>query len=130
MVAQILESDNRLDPEIKIRVTDVSCTGTCGFITCTIIENEAFTNKNFLFSWGSGPCLGLGPKITTAKIPTLVDNVFFGNFDEKFGNSWIMDVNGGLEHVIVRMSDGGCYGWGRNDDGRLGNNTLRNLNYP
>ena len=102
MKRQILESDNRISPDIKLSITDIACSGTCGFIIVNEFERDEngvkkFNTNNYLFSWGSGPCLGLGPEVSSTEKPMLIDNVFLGKInEEKFGHSWIMEVNCGL----------------------------------
>ena len=112
----------------NIKPVDIACTATTGFFL-----DE---HKN-IYSWGYGNTLGHGNSTKSLIQPEKIDLTFFGINRQKFGDDpfleklpEIVDIQTGIEHVVAITSDGGAYGWGRNYDGRLGNNTTRDVSYP
>ena len=76
--------------------------------------------------------LGLGPDTLSTITPQRIDWTLLGG--EPGGNNSfhtkICDISCGNEHVIVTLNIGRVFGWGKNHDGRLGNNTNRDFSYP
>ena len=102
------------------KIVEIGCTANAGF---AILEN------NQVYSWGHGLTLGLGPETKYTKIPREIELEFFGK-NKDFNECRVRKIVGGIDHVVAITNDGGCYGWGRNRDGRLGNNTFRDFSYP
>lgn len=63
-----------------------------------------------MFVWGFG-CLGLGPKVNHAPVPTLVPP---GLFDNALPGSLhrLVSVTSGLHHFVVCDADGLLWAWG------------------
>ena len=112
----------------NIKPVDIACTATTGFF---------LDEHRNIYSWGYGNTLGHGNSTKSLIHPEKIDLTFFGINQQKFGDDpfleklpEIVDIQTGIEHVVAITSDGGAYGWGRNYDGRLGNNTTRDVSYP
>ena len=108
--------------------TDISCTSTTGFY---------IDQSGKVFSWGYGLTLGQGPHIISSKTPKEIPLPLFGISEQLFGLDpvtqklpKIKSINSGIEHVVAVTNEGLAYGWGKNFDGRLGNNTRRDFSYP
>ncbi|THD20249.1 Williams Beuren syndrome chromosomal region 16 [Fasciola hepatica] len=83
------------------RPSSIACAGSM----CSLVDEQGH-----VFVWGFG-CLGLGPKVNHAPVPTLIPPGLFSNASPGTFHR-LISVTSGLHHFVVRNADGLLWAWG------------------
>lgn len=79
-----------------------------------------------VYSWGENNNAQFGNSTTTpSNLPVAVTTA-----GTPMAGKVIMSVSAGMEHTIVRDNQGKVYGWGRNNEGQLGNDSTAQSQLP
>ncbi|VDP77453.1 unnamed protein product [Echinostoma caproni] len=83
------------------RPLSIACAGSM----CSLVDEDGH-----IFVWGFG-CIGLGPKVNFASLPTLIPPGLF-HIAPPGSTHRLVSVTSGLHHFVARNTDGMLWAWG------------------